>query len=263
VRGREVSRPPDDIIAEAEQLIADGIMDITLLGQNVISYQWENWDFVSLIKKVSSLKGLVRLRFTTSHPKDLSDEIIQCFEDVSNLCPHLHLPFQAGSNDVLKRMKRGYTREQYMNLVRKLRSLKLDIAITSDVMVGFPGESEQDFEMTLDLIRKVQFDGLFSFKYSDRGGTLATKMADKVLESEKARRLLVLQKLQKKITFQRNVRLEGKQLEVLVEGQSKRGGQLTGRTGTNKIVNFRKDNTQIGHLVMLTIKEGYMNSLRA
>ncbi len=263
VRGREISRSPEDIIAEAEDLIADGIKDITLLGQNVISYHWKDRNFASLLREVSALEGLLRLRFTTSHPKDLSDEIIQCFGDIHNLCPHLHLPFQAGSNAILKRMKRGYTREQYMDLVAKLRQIEPDIALTSDVMVGFPGESEQDFEMTLDFIKKVQFDGLFSFKYSDRKGTLAEKMDDKVDESEKARRLEVLQLLQKQITLEKNAGLKGRQVEVLVEGESKRAGQLTGRTGTNKVVNIDCSNRQIGDIVKVTIKEGFMNSLRA
>jgi len=263
VRGREVSLSPDDIISEAEDLISDGIKDITLLGQNVISYHWKDRNFVSLLRDISTLEGLLRLRFTTSHPKDLSNEIIQCFGDISNLCPHIHLPFQAGSNTILERMKRGYTREQYLDLVFKLRQVKPDISITSDVMVGFPGESEQDFEITLDLIKSVQFDNLFSFKFSDRKGTLAAKMENKVHESEKIRRLEVLQALQKQITFKKNVQLKGRQLEVLFEGKGKRDGQLMGRTGTNKVVNIACDNNKIGDLVKVTIKDGFMNSLRA
>jgi len=263
VRGREVSRSPEDIITEAMELIADGVKDITLLGQNVIAYHWEEWDFVRLLREVAKLEGLLRLRFTTSHPKDLSNEIIECFKSIDNLCPHLHLPFQAGSNAILKRMKRGYTREQYLDLARKLREVSPGIAITSDVMVGFPGETEEDFEMTLDLVRRVQFDGLFSFKYSDRKGTLAIRMENKVSEPAKAQRLEILQQLQKQITLEKNINLKGKKIEVLVEGQSKTGDQLTGRTGTNKIVNFKSDEAQIGNLVKLTIKEGYMNSLLA
>jgi len=263
VRGREISRSPDDIIAEVKDLLTEGVKDITLLGQNVISYNWEDIDFASLLKKISETDGLLRLRFTTSHPKDLSDEVIKCFKDVNLLCHHLHLPFQAGSNDILKRMKRGYTREQYLDLIKKLRAVRPDIAITSDVMVGFPGESEEDFEMTLDLITQVQFDNLFSFKYSDRKGTLADKMADKVEEVEKTRRLKILQELQKQITHSRNKQLNGMQIEVLVEGQSKKGGQWTGRTETNKIVNFANNNCSIGDLVNVKINECFFNSLRA
>jgi len=265
VRGREVSRSPAEILLEAKNLISDGIKDITLLGQNVISYRWEKEEkrnFVSLLRELSKLEGLLRLRFTTSHPKDLSDEIIQCFGDINNLCPHIHLPFQSGSNVILKRMKRGYTRERYMELIAKLRKVTFDIAITSDVIVGFPGESEEDFELTLDLISRVQFDGLFSFKYSDRDGTLAAKMSDKVQAFEKTRRLKVLQDLQNQISLKKNNELEGRKMEVLVEGQSKKGRQLTGRTKTNKIVNFIGNTNCIGQLIDVTIKQGLQNSLR-
>ena len=263
VRGREISRPPGDIIAEVNDLISDGVKDITLLGQNVMSYYWKKRDFTSLLREVSQTEGLLRLRFTTSHPKNLSNDVIQCFKDIDNLCHHLHLPFQAGSNAILKRMKRGYTREQYFELIARLRDVQPDIAITSDVMVGFPGESEKDFEMTLDLIRQVQFDNLFSFKYSDRKGTIAYKMHEKIDESEKGRRLKVLQDLQKEITLKRNTLLKGMNIEVLVEGQSKKGRQMTGRSGTNKIVNFTDENCKIGDIVKVRIKESFFNSLRA
>ncbi len=263
VRGREISRPPKDITSEIKDLVVEGVKDITLLGQNVISYKWENAGFTSLLQEISKIEGLLRLRFTTSHPKNLSDDIINCFKDIKILCPHLHLPFQAGANDVLKRMKRGYTREQYLDLIKNLRAVRPDIAITSDVMVGFPGESEEDFEMTMDLIRQVQFDNLFSFKYSDRKGTIADKMIDKVEETEKTRRLEILQELQKQITHSRNKKFKGMQIEVLVEGQSKKGGQWSGRTGSNRIVNFNSNNCSIGDLVNVKIKECFFNSLRA
>ena len=264
VRGREISRPPEEILIEAENMISDGIKEIMLLGQNVNSYQWgkkDNWNFPSLIREVGKLKGLLRLRFATSHPKDVSFELIRCFRQVNTLCPHLHLPFQAGSTRILQRMKRDYTREEYMELVDNLREVRPDIAITSDVMVGFPGETEKDFEMTLDLVERIRFDALFSFKYCDRGGTLAAKMSDKVGEKEKASRLSVLQELQKRISLEMNKDLEMKQLDVLVEGQSKRGDQLTGRTGTNKVVNFTGDINKIGSLVKIKIKHGFQNSL--
>ncbi len=265
VRGREVSRPPEEILTEAKNLISQGVKEITLLGQNVNSYLWEKgerWSFTSLLRQVSGLAGLLRLRFTTSHPKDLSDDMIQCFTDLDNLCAHIHLPFQAGSNSVLKRMKRGYTREHYLSLIEKLRTVSSDIAITSDVMVGFPGESEKDFMDTLDLIEKIQFDSLFSFKYSDRKGTFAEQMDGKIEESEKASRLSILQKLQKGISLRKNMALEGKKMEVLVEGKSKRGGQLTGRTISNKVVNFDCNNNYIGNLINLQIKHGFLNSLK-
>jgi len=264
VRGREVSRSPNDIIAEARDMVDQGIKDITLLGQNVNSYLWEGErkrDFVSLLDELNGIEGLLRLRFTTSHPKDLSDKLIQCFGNLKKLCPHIHLPFQAGSNAILKSMRRGYTREEYMELIPKLRGVTPDMAITSDVMVGFPGEAKEDYEATLDLIRRVQFDGIFSFKYSDRKGTLADSMAPKVDEQEKASRLSMLQDLQKQISLDKNRSLEGKHVEVLVEGESKKGGRLKGRTGSNKIVNFTCDNDKIGHLVNVTIKRGLLNSL--
>jgi tRNA-2-methylthio-N6-dimethylallyladenosine synthase len=264
VRGREISRSPEEIIIEAKNLISEGIKEITLLGQNVNSYRWEGvekWNFVSLLREITKLDGLLRLRFTTSHPKDLSEQLIQCFGNLDKLCPHIHLPFQAGSNPVLERMKRGYTREEYIELIEKLRTVRPDIGITSDVMVGFPGESEQDFDMTLNLIKRVQFDSLFSFKYSDRKGTVAAKMGEKVCEADKSSRLSALQSLQKQISLKKNKALEGKRLEVLVEGYSKRGGQISGRTGSNKVVNFESDNSYISKLVTVTIKHGFLNSL--
>ena len=264
VRGREVSRSPEDILVESKNLIKDGVKEITLLGQNVNSYQWEGgdkWDFASLLREIAKLNGLFRLRFTTSHPKDLSDKLIQCFRDIDKLCHHIHLPFQAGSNAVLASMKRGYTREKYIELTEKLRAISPDIAITSDVMVGFPGETDEDFALTLDLIEKVQFDALFSFKYSDRKGTFAAKMGNKVDEAEKSSRLSTLQNLQKQITRKRNKAIEGMLEEVLVEGYSKKGGQLTGRTRSNKIVNFIGSNKYIGELVTVNIEHGYLNSL--
>ena len=264
VRGREISRSPKDILVEAKNLIKEGIKEITLLGQNVNSYRWggeDKWTFSSLLSEIAKLKGLLRLRFTTSHPKDLSDQLIHCFGDSDKLCPHIHLPFQAGSNSVLTRMRRGYTREKYFQLTEKLRAVRPDIAITSDVMVGFPGESDKDFDMTLDLIEKVQFDALFSFKYSDRKGTFAAKMGDKVDEAKKSSRLSTLQSLQKQITRKKNNALEGMLEEVLVEGFSKRGGQLSGRTGSNKIVNFIGNNSYIGKLVTVIIEHSYLNSL--
>ena len=265
VRGREISRSPEEIVIEAKNLISEGVKEITLLGQNVNSYRWEGmekWNFVTLLREITKLDGLLRLRFTTSHPKDLSEQLIQCFGDLDKLCPHIHLPFQAGSNSVLDRMKRGYTREQYIELIEKLRAVRSDIAITSDVMVGFPGETDQDFDMTLNLIKRVQFDSLFSFKYSDRKGTLATKMGDKVGETDKSFRLSVLQNLQKKISLKKNIALEGKQMEVLVEGYSKRGGQISGRTGSNKIINFKSNNNLIGKLVIVNVNCGLLNSLQ-
>ena len=264
VRGREASRAPEEILREAECLISQGVKEITLLGQNVNSYIWGEeggYTFPRLLRELSNLSGLKRIRFTTSHPKDLSDHLIQSFGALDNLCPHIHLPFQAGSNKILRLMNRGYTREDYINLVQKLRESRPDIAITSDVMVGFPQESLEDFEWTLDLIRKIEFDNLYSFKYSDRKGTLAETMRGKISETEKSSRLSVLQQLQKGITLKKNKRLEGTEVEILVEGQSKKGGQLTGRTATNKVVNFNSNISHLGDLVKVSIKLAFANSL--
>ena len=249
---------------EAEKLISQGVKEITLLGQNVNSYQFfdkKELGFPSLLKKLSGLDGLKRIRFTTSHPKDLSDELINCFGELDNLCPHLHLPFQAGSDKILKLMNRRYTQKRYRELIKKLRQIRPHMAITSDVMVGFPQESEEDFQMTLDLIKEIEFDNLFSFKYSDRKGTLADSMTGKVGEEVKSSRLAVLQQCQKDITLKKNKMLEGAEVEVLVEGDSKKQGQLTGRTDTNKIVNFNCNYNILYQLVNVKIKHSYIHSL--
>ncbi len=262
VRGREISRPLEEIIKEMEFLVSEGVRDITLLGQNVNSYRWKDIAFPKLLKEASKVEGLWRLRFTTSHPKDVSDELIACFKELENLCSHIHLPFQAGSNRILALMNRKYTREKYIELIEKLRNIRPDIAITADVMVGFPGETEKDFQDTIDLIKKVQFDNLFSFKYTDRPGTPAEKMKNKVPEEEKEKRLAALQRVQKEITLKKNKELEEKEVEVLVEGFSKKGDQLTGRTETNKVVNFSGSPELIGHIVRIKIKQAFANSLR-
>ena len=211
---------------------------------------------------MDNLEDLSRLRFTTSHPKDLSDDLLGCFQKMDKLAGHIHLPFQAGSSRILKLMRRGYTREEYLEIIERLKTSKEGIAITSDVMVGFPGETEEDFLLTLDLMQQVEFDSLFSFKYSDREGTPAAKMPDKISKSVKVSRLKRLQDLQNSITLKKNRHLEGRQLTVLVEGTSKKGGQLMGRTGSNKVVNFDGDNHLVGKLVEVTIQESYLNSLK-
>ncbi|MBN1626362.1 MAG: tRNA (N6-isopentenyl adenosine(37)-C2)-methylthiotransferase MiaB [Deltaproteobacteria bacterium] len=265
VRGREKSFSPQYILAQAENLISQGIMEITLLGQNVNSYlssEGNSVNFPKLIRMISPLKGLYRIRFTTSHPKDLSDELIKCFRDINNLCPHIHLPFQSGSNRVLKMMNRVYTKETYIGLINKLRDARPDIAVTSDVIVGFPGETDNDFMMTIDLMEKIEFDNLFSFVYSDRKGTSAEKMDNKISDEIKLSRLNKLQGLQKEITLKKNKMLEGKEEEILVEGLSKKMDQFTGRTPGNKIVNFTSNKNIIGQLVKIKIERSSINSLQ-
>jgi tRNA-2-methylthio-N6-dimethylallyladenosine synthase len=265
VRGEEISLPSDEILKEAEHLVSEGVKEITLLGQNVNSYcspDKETFRFPSLLREINQVKGLRRVRFTTSHPKDLSEDLIQCFGQLEKLCPHIHLPVQAGSNRILKLMNRRYTREKYFERIQSLREVRPDIAITTDIIVGFPGEKEVDFNMTLDLLRKIEFDNLFSFKYSDRRGTLAEKMEHKVDEETKSERLQILQKLQKSITLKKNKDLIGREVDILVDGTSKRGDQLTGRTGTNKIVNINFNNNIIGNIVKVKIKGAFLNSLK-
>jgi tRNA-2-methylthio-N6-dimethylallyladenosine synthase len=266
VRGRERSRQVDEIIEEIKLLTARGAREIVLLGQNVNSYG-KNLSppvrFSELIERIASETDVVRLRFTTSHPKDLTEDLMACFRDVPILCPHLHLPFQAGSDRILALMNRGYTQAEYLKKVETLRRYRPDIALTADVMVGFPTETEEDFRETIKLIKIVEFDGLFSFKYSDRPFTSASSMKPKVDEETKTRWLVELQELQKAITLRKNRAEEGMIRVVLVEGESKLGsGQLTGRTPHNRIVNFEGSKELVGKEVAVRIMEGYAHSLR-
>ncbi len=265
VRGRESSVPAQKIISEANYLIDQGIKEITLIGQNVNSYNVKNKErptFPELLKELDKIEGLERLRFVTSHPKDLSDELITSFGKLGSLCPQIHLPFQSGSNNILKLMNRGYTRYNYIDLIRRLREVRPDIAITSDVIVGFPGEDVKDFEETLKLIEDIKFDNLFSFKYSERPGTKAMHLPEKVGAQEKQKRLSRLQERQREITLSKNKVLEDTTQEILVEGPSKRGyTQLQGRTLGNKIVNFHSKINLTGKLVKVKITKGFQNSL--
>jgi tRNA-2-methylthio-N6-dimethylallyladenosine synthase len=265
VRGRERSVSAKQVIDEATYLVSHGVKEITLLGQNVNSYNAKgNGEprFPRLLRELDGIPGLKRLRFTTSHPKDLSDELIRCFGDITTLCSHIHLPVQSGSDKVLRLMHRRYTRDTYIRLIERLRNTRPDIAITSDMIVGFPGEMEDDFEKSLRLIEEIQFDNLFSFRYSERQRTLASQLPDKVEETEKQRRLYALQERQREITLSKNRLLEGTTQEVLVEGPGKRGGeQLTGRTPGNKVVNFSAKTNLQGQLVTVNIIEGRQNSL--
>ena len=266
VRGRERSRPSNDILAEIAALIRTGTKEVTLLGQNVNSYAKNNpheLTFPQLLAKINEIPGLERIRFTTSHPQDLTEETIEAFGTVEHLCEHLHLPFQAGSDTVLARMNRGHTREEYLVQVKRLREVTPQISITADVMVGFPGEQEADFDQTLELMQAVEFDGLFSFKYSSRQGTRAAAWPDDCPPVVKQRRLERLQELQRGITLRKNKALEGTITEVLVEGRSRNSpDHMTGRTRCNRIVNFPGSPELIGALVNVKITEGLQNSLR-
>jgi tRNA-2-methylthio-N6-dimethylallyladenosine synthase len=266
VRGRETSRPPEDIQREAEGLLAQGVREITLLGQNVNSYGQglaPATNFTELIERISNLRGLYRLRFTTSHPKDLSPELIRALAETETLCEHIHLPAQSGSSSILKAMGRKYTREDYLRRVDALRGACPEVAISTDIIIGFPGETDADYRQTMDLLQRVQFDGIYSFKYSDRPMTRASRSEDKIPDDMKSERLSALQALQKEITLAKNKALVGTRAEVLVEGPSRRmAGQMTGRTRTNRIVNFSGPEDLSGRLEQATILEAYANSLR-
>jgi tRNA-2-methylthio-N6-dimethylallyladenosine synthase len=266
VRGREVSRPSKDVLDEIRALSARGIKEVTLLGQNVNSYGSRGSGeigFVRLLEEVQGVPGIERIRFTTSHPRDLSPGLIRSFGRLSKLCEHIHLPLQSGSNRILKSMNRGYTREEYWAKILELRGVCPEISITTDMIVGFPGEEEADFQSTLEMIEKVQFDEFFSFRYSDRPGTRASFFADKVSEGIKQRRLMELQASQKEITRRKNKGWEGREVEVLVEGESRvKREERTGRTRTNRIVNFPGTSMQAGDLVKLRIREALTHSLR-
>ena len=266
VRGRENSRPSREIIEEVRHLAERGIKEVCLLGQNVNSYGKGiagEIRFPELLYKINEIEGLERIRFTTSHPSDLSGELIQAYSQLDKLCEHIHLPFQSGSNRILKAMHRGYTRESYLEKVERLKEACPTLAITADVMVGFPGEEEEDFEGTMNLIEKIRFDDLYSFKYSPRRGTRASQFNDQVEERVKQKRLSALQCIQKEITLQKNQALEGHLEEVLVEGQSKQSPRdVTGRTRSNKVVNFEGSPEWVGRLIPVRVTQGFAHSLR-
>ncbi len=264
-RGREVSRPSKEIIEEIKEYAGKGVKEVTLLGQNVNSYGMSGGDvsFTGLLRMVCGIDGIERVRFVTSHPKDISDSLIYLFGEEDKLCRSIHLPLQSGSNRILERMKRVYSVEDYLSRVSLLRRLYPDMSITTDIIVGFPGETEDDFKETMEVVRTVRFDGIFSFKYSPRPMTLASTFKDQVPEDIKQRRLEELQRLQKDITAEKNRSLVGRTMEVLVEGRSKQdASELTGRTTCNRIVNFPGSPELVGKMVGVFITHGYSNSLR-
>lgn len=266
VRGRERSRPSRHIVEEVRHLVSLGVKEVCLLGQNVNRYGLgmdDETDFPGLLAQLDGIEGLERIRFTTSHPRDLSDKLIEAFSKLKKLCEHLHLPVQAGSNRVLEAMNRGYTRERYLERIAELRRACPSIAITSDVIVGFPGEEEADFEETLDLVEKVRFDDLYSFKFSPRRGTRAAQLECHVEEGVKQERLRILQARQREITLEKNKALEGALEEVLIEGPSKQADhEVTGRTRSNKIVNLPGELDWVGRLIPVRITKAYPHSLR-
>ena len=266
-RGREKSRKPEDIVREITGLVADGVKEVTLLGQNVNSYRGagesgSECDFADLIYMINDIEGLERIRFMTSHPKDLSDKLIQAFVDCDKLCNYIHLPVQAGSDRVLRRMNRKYTREKYLEVVERLRKAVPDIAISTDIIVGFPGETEEDFEETLSLVRSVKYDSAFTFLYSVRQGTPAAEYEDQIPEEVKHQRFDRLVDAVNADSAEKNAAYKGRIERVLVEGVSKKNeNTLTGRTEGFKLVDFEGGRELIGQMVNVEITEGKTFSL--
>lgn len=261
-RGREKSRAPESIVDEVKVLVADGVKEIMLLGQNVNSYDGNGTSFAELLKMLNDVDGLERIRFMTSNPKDLSDELIEAFAVCDKLCRNLHLPIQSGSNRVLKRMNRKYTREDYLKLIEKLRKTVPDITLSTDIIVGFPGETNEDFEETLSIVKEVEYDSAFTFIYSIRKGTPAEKFEDQIEESEKHRRFDILVNAVNEISEKKNKAYQDRVEKVLVDGVSKNDkSTLTGRTDGFKLVNFAGKKELIGSLVDVKITDAKTFSL--
>jgi tRNA-2-methylthio-N6-dimethylallyladenosine synthase len=262
VRGRERSRPVDEIVSDVINAAHKGIKDITLLGQNVNSYHWQDTNFPALLRKLNSIETIDRLRFITSHPKDLSDELIETMANMSKVCEHIHLPMQSGDNETLLRMNRNYTVEHYINLVDKLRQAIPDIAITTDLIAGFPGETDEQFANTIQAMETIGFDYAFCFKYSNREGTEAANYENQVNEELRLLRLqkmIGIQRCQTLLKFKAQI---GKTVEVLVEGKSKQGGnQISGKTRDFKICVFDGIENQIGCVVKVIVTDATAGTL--
>ena len=266
-RGDEVSRPIAEVLAEVSALVAQGVEEITLVGQNVNSYGLKipnHPTFADLLRAVSAVPGVEMIRFTTSHPRDLGDDVIACYRDLPNLASHLHLPVQSGSDRVLRRMKRFYTRAHYLDVIRKLREARPDFVATTDIISGFPGESEADFDETMSLLEAVRFHASFSFNYSPRPGTAALRLLDDAVPDSVAQaRLERFQARQREIAIEEHARLVGTVQRVLVEGPSAHDdGVVCGRTSTFKTVNFPGEAALTGSWVNVRITRGFANTLR-
>jgi len=266
VRGREASRPSARIVAEIQSLVRQGVKEVMLLGQNVNSYGKTSpgeLSFAELLGRVNRIEGLRRIRFTTSHPQDLSPELIEAFATLKKLCEHLHLPVQSGADSVLSRMRRGYTRDEYLARINRLRQRCANVALSTDIIVGFPGETDAEFANTLELLKQVEYDEIFSFMYSPRPQTVSAKIYnDDVAEAIKKARLQEVQSLQKEIALRKNRASIGNVEEILVDGKSRlKNGQIMGRTRTNRIVNLTGDETLVGSLLPVRIIGATANSL--
>jgi tRNA-2-methylthio-N6-dimethylallyladenosine synthase len=255
-RGRERSRNLESILQEAKDAVDNGYSEITLLGQNVNSYDYQNLKFHDLLEEVSKTKKLKRIRYTSPHPQDITEELLRVMAKHKNICDYVHLPLQAGSNRILKKMNRTYTREHFISLVKMIREILPKVGISTDIIVGFPGETNKDFEETISLMHEVKFDSAFNFKYSSRPGTKASEYSERINDQEKKDRLQKIINLQKKHTLERNKILIGSIQDVLIEKESKLSAtHWAGRTDSNKWVVFDKKNSQINKIVQVKIKE--------
>ena len=267
-RGTEFSRPFDDVIAEIYGLAQQNVREVTLLGQNVNGYCGATHDgrmmeFAELLHYVAAVEGIERIRYTTSHPIDFSDALVEAYAEIPELVSHLHLPVQSGSDRILELMKRGYTVRDYLDWIGKLRSVRPEIAVSSDFIIGFPGESEEDFDATMALIDEVRFDQSFSFLYSQRPGTPAAELADDVPLETKKRRLAALQEKINGLAGEYSRNMVGTEQVVLVDGISKKDpGEISGRTENNRVVNFGGNTSSVGSFVPVTITDALPNSLR-
>ena len=264
LRGRERSRKPEDIVQEIQCLVQQGYQEVTLLGQNVNSYgkgSHDGADFPALLRLVNGIPGLKRLRFVTSHPRDLSESLIASIRDLPTVCESLHLPIQSGSDRMLAAMNRRYTRDEYRANVHKLRLAVPKVTLTTDIIVGFPGESDEDFDLTMQLLDEIRYDNIFAFKYSPRPGTAALKLSGHLPEVVKEQRLAKVLSLQKTITTQRNELLINTVQEVLIDGPSRKGGAVCGRTRGNRVVNIDAPIDLIGSLANVVITAAGENSL--
>ncbi len=261
-RGLEVSREPDQIIAEAERLVSTGTREICLLGQNVNSYIANGVDFVELLHLLDKLEGLQRLRFTSPHPKDFNEKLADAIVSLPTLCEHLHLPLQSGSDRILRRMRRWYTMETYFQKISMLRERIPEFSLSTDIIVGFPGETDEEFEMTIEGIRKIRFDLIYSFKYSPRPGTKAADYPGHLSESVKSERLKILLETQEKIVSERFQALVGTEQEVLIEGtHHRKKNTVTGRTRGNHPVSIKNSTKKAGDLMIVLITKANKNSL--
>tara|TARA_B100000700_G_scaffold59444_1_gene64789 strand:+ start:4818 stop:6137 length:1320 start_codon:yes stop_codon:yes gene_type:complete len=253
-RGRERSRSPNNIIDEVKKAVDEGFVEITLLGQNVNSYTYDNYSFDYLLKNIAEINGVQRLRYTSPHPQDMTDDVLYVMSHYDNICNAVHFPLQAGSNEVLKRMNRSYTKSHFIERANRIRDILPNCGLSTDIIVGFPGETNSQFEETLNVMNEVKFDSAFTFKYSPRLGTKAYEYSDQILETDKQERLDKVIKLQKKHTIFRNKEMIGNIERVLVEKNSKRSiYQWAGRTDSNKWVIFDKENANIKDLVNVSI----------